>query len=402
MGVFIVKFKTSIQVIVAALPLLATHPAWSDAQDGDLYISPMLSFIDANSERLYDNDRGISLDVGGAISEKWNFEVGLRKLTPEGIGAQDQTELDFDFQRVFRRTARFSPYVLFGVGVIDAELDALPVDDSSASYSIGAGFTADIFGDARAALRVEYRSRYDDLFSMRGDDDIVSIGLQFPFGGRPAPVVAPAVDPDTDGDGVPDSADRCPNTPRGQTVDADGCTIVIDDDRDGVPNAMDRCPNTMAGVAVDANGCEVDADGDGVVDRLDRCPGTRAGAVVDVNGCEIRDEITLPGVNFETNSDRLLPEAVGVLAEATQTLLRNPQLVVEVAGHTDSDGAADYNLDLSNRRAAAVRQFFIDRGVPADQLSARGYGETQPIAENNTSTGKAQNRRVVLRVLSGN
>jgi OOP family OmpA-OmpF porin len=185
-------------------------------------------------------------------------------------------------------------------------------------------------------------------------------------------------------------------------VDANGCTIVLDDDGDGVPNDMDRCPNTMAGVRVDANGCEVDGDGDGVVDRLDRCLDTRAGAAVDVNGCEIQDEITLPGVNFETNSDRLVPEAVDVLDEATQTLLRNPQLIVEVAGHTDSDGAADYNLDLSNRRAVAVRQFFIDRGVPADQLSARGYGESQPIADNNTAAGKAMNRRVVLRVLSGN
>ena len=396
------KFRLLGQALVAVLSLAAMQAAWSDAQDGEFYVSPMLSFIDENSEKLYDNDRGVSLDFGRALSERWNFEVGLRKLDPEGPGGQTQSEIDFDFQRVFRRSQRFSPYVLFGVGVINAELRNAPIDDSSASYSVGAGFLADIFGDAKAALRIEYRSRFDDLFSGSGDDDILSIGLQFPFGGQPEPVMTRAVDPDSDGDGVPDSADRCPNTPRGDRVDANGCTIVLDSDGDGVPNDRDQCPNTMAGVAVDANGCELDSDGDGIVDRLDRCPDTRAGAVVDVNGCEIRDEITLPGVNFETNSDVLVSDAITVLAEATATLLRNPQLVVEVAGHTDSDGAAEYNLDLSNRRAAAVRQFFIDRGVSAESLTARGYGESQPIADNNTAAGKAMNRRVVLRILSGN
>jgi OOP family OmpA-OmpF porin len=396
------KFRIFSKAMVAALSLVAMQSAWSDAQEGEFYISPMVSYIDENGEKLYNSDRGVSLDVGRALNERWNFEVGLRRLDPEGIGAQVQKEIDFDFQRVFRRSQRFSPYVLLGLGAIDAELRNSPLTDSSISYAVGAGFYADIFGDARAALRVEYRSRFDDLFSASGDDDIISIGLQFPFGGQPEPVVTRAVDADTDGDGVPDSADRCPNTPRGDRVDANGCTIVLDDDGDGVPNDRDQCPNTMAGVAVDVNGCELDGDGDGIVDRLDRCPDTRAGAAVDINGCEIRDEITLPGVNFETNSDVLVADAISVLNEATATLLRNPQLVVEVAGHTDSDGAAEYNLDLSNRRAAAVRQFFIDRGVPADSLSARGYGESQPIADNTTAAGKAMNRRVVLRILSGN
>lgn len=396
------RIKSVSQAFIALFSLVVMQVAWSDAQEDEFYISPMLSFIDENGEKLYDNDRGVSLDVGRAISERWNFEVGVRRFDPEGPGAQTQREIDFDFQRVFRRSQRFSPYVLFGVGVIDADLTTSPIDDTSAAFSVGAGFLADIFGDAKAALRVEYRSRYDDLFSNSGDDDILSIGIQFPFGGKPEPVMTRAADPDSDGDGVPDSADRCPNTPRGDRVDANGCTIVLDDDRDGVPNDRDQCPNTMAGVAVDEDGCELDSDGDGVVNRLDQCPDTRAGAVVDVNGCEIRDEISLPGVNFETNSDVLVSDAVSVLNEATETLLRNPQLVVEVAGHTDSDGAAEYNLDLSNRRAAAVRQFFIDRGVAADSLTARGYGESQPIADNTTAAGKAMNRRVVLRILSGN
>ncbi|WP_390625307.1 alpha-amylase family glycosyl hydrolase [Microbulbifer agarilyticus] len=94
---------------------------------------------------------------------------------------------------------------------------------------------------------------------------------------------------DTDGDGVPDATDQCPNTPAGAEVDANGCEIIPDTDNDGVPDSADQCPNTPAGAEVDANGCEivVDSDGDGVLDDVDQCPNTPAGATVDANGCEV-------------------------------------------------------------------------------------------------------------------
>ena len=95
---------------------------------------------------------------------------------------------------------------------------------------------------------------------------------------------------------------------------------------------------------------------------------------------KIKDEIRLPGVNFETNSDRLLPGAEQVLRDAATTLARNPDLKVEVAGHTDDRGAADYNQGLSERRAKTVRDYLIDRGADAANLSVRGYGEASPIA----------------------
>jgi len=221
--------------------------------------------------------------------------------------------------------------------------------------------------------------------------------LRFAFG-RVAPVsVAPL---DDDRDGIANAADQCPGTPRGTVVDARGCRVVVDSDGDGIPDASDACPNTMAGVVVNANGCERDSDGDGVIDRRDQCPGTRAGTLVDTSGCEIREEIQLPGVNFATNSDVLLPGATNVLADAAQTLRNNPSIVVEVAGHTDSDGSEAYNQSLSERRAIAVRSYFIDAGIAADRLTARGYGESEPVANNATNAGKAQNRRVVLRILS--
>ena len=131
-----------------------------------------------------------------------------------------------------------------------------------------------------------------------------------------------------------------------KTVDMHGCARVSDSDGDGVADQQDQCPNTFPGARVDALGCELDSDNDTVVDRQDKCPGTRSGARVDVNGCEIRAVINLPGVNFATNSDRLLGGAEQVLADAAATLRKNKDLVVEVAGHTDSDGSAALNVRL--------------------------------------------------------
>jgi OOP family OmpA-OmpF porin len=249
-----------------------------------------------------------------------------------------------------------------------------------------------------------------------------SLGLQIPFGAKKVKFV------DSDGDGVADGSDRCPATPVGTPVDEYGCEL--DSDNDGVANSKDRCPNTRAGAKVDANGCEpdtdgdgvadsgdncpntvrgakvdingceIDGDGDGVVDRLDKCPNTPKGVQVDVAGCEIKAEIRLPGVNFESNSDRLLGGTEQVLANAAATLVKNPSIEVEVAGHTDSDGAAAYNESLSERRARTVRDYLASHGVAMNRMTVRGYGEAEPIADNGTREGKAQNRRVVLRITS--
>jgi len=202
---------------------------------------------------------------------------------------------------------------------------------------------------------------------------------------------------DSDGDGVVDSKDQCPNTPSGVRVDASGCPV--DSDGDGVTDDKDQCPGTPAGAAVDANGCELDSDNDGVVDRLDECPDSAEGVQVDIKGCEIKEEISLEGVNFESNSDRLLPGAEGILNDAAATLNKNPTIKVEVAGHTDSVGAAEYNESLSARRAQTVHDYLVSNGVSVDRMSVRGYGESQPIADNGTAAGRAQNRRVVLRIV---
>jgi OOP family OmpA-OmpF porin len=121
---------------------------------------------------------------------------------------------------------------------------------------------------------------------------------------------------------------------------------------------------------------------------------------VDVNGCTIRDEIKLEGVNFATDSAVLVPESDYVLGYAVATLKKYPSIVVEVQGHTDSRGSAQHNLILSQHRAESVMAYLKDHGVSND-MTARGYGKTRPIADNTTREGRLQNRRVTLKILSG-
>lgn len=407
-------FKKACLFIASAV--LTVGVAQAD-ETGQWYLVPMATFIDGDEDRLVDDEvNGFHIGLGQAVGEAWNVELMAGYADLDGFAPQEQVGIGVNVLRVFNRQGAFSPFFLVGLGNLETEIGS--TDENNLAAAAGAGFLWDVFG--RTAIRGEYRYRWEDADNELGDH-LVSLGLQFPLGGGAPKVVdsdgdgvpdgrdrcpnTPAGTPvdefgcelDSDGDGVADSRDRCPNTPAGVTVDENGC--ALDSDRDGVPDGRDRCPNTVAGAPVDENGCELDGDGDGIVDRLDECPNTRPGVAVDIRGCEIREEIALPDVNFETNSDVLLPGAERTLNDAAATLRRNPTLIVEVAGHTDSQGAAEYNQGLSERRAKTVEAFLIDAGVDSDRLSVRGYGEGQPIADNTTADGRAQNRRVVLRVL---
>jgi outer membrane protein OmpA-like peptidoglycan-associated protein len=110
--------------------------------------------------------------------------------------------------------------------------------------------------------------------------------------------------------------------------------------------------------------------------------------------------IVLKGVNFDNNAAILRTDAATILDDQVATLKRYPALKVEVAGHTDSNNSDAYNQQLSERRAKAVMEYFVAKGVAAEQLTAKGYGESQPIADNGTAEGRAQNRRVELRILN--
>jgi len=211
---------------------------------------------------------------------------------------------------------------------------------------------------------------------------------------------------DSDGDGVPDGKDKCPDTPRGAKVDDAGCPK--DSDGDGVLDGLDKCPDTPRGARVDASGCPKDSDGDGVLDGLDKCPDTPRGTKVDASGCPVEQPKTAPlftpekktlvleGVNFEFDSAKLTPESLVILDQVAASLRDWPDVRVEVGGHTDSKGAAAYNLKLSDQRADAVVAQLVSKGVAASRLRSQGYGETKPIADNATDAGRARNRRVEL------
>jgi adhesin transport system outer membrane protein len=143
---------------------------------------------------------------------------------------------------------------------------------------------------------------------------------------------------------------------------------------------------------------DADGDGDGVKDDKDMCPGTPAGTKVDHTGCPLKDITVLKGVYFDNDKADLREDALPRLDEAVETLNRYPEIKVEIAGHTDWTNTDAYNQSLSERRAKAVMDYFISKGVDAGRLSAKGYGETSPISDNQTDDGRAKNRRVELRI----
>lgn len=218
---------------------------------------------------------------------------------------------------------------------------------------------------------------------------------------------------------------------------------AVDYDGDGVFDRVDNCTNTPKGCAVDRFGCTLDTDGDGVCDGIDRCPNTPAGAVIDENGCSesqlaaartpppppppakeiekpatqapptakpVREverklietgRIRLENIYFETNSANLLPESETTLREVGETLEKFPDLRIEIGGHTDTRGRAAYNQSLSQRRAESVRDYFLRNfRLRAENLVAKGYGESEPETQERNEEELLRNRRVELRVLN--
>jgi outer membrane protein OmpA-like peptidoglycan-associated protein len=240
---------------------------------------------------------------------------------------------------------------------------------------------------------------------------------------------------DTDGDNIADGIDKCPDTPAGVLVDSNGCPR--DSDGDGIADGLDRCSATPKGATVDALGCPGDEDADGVLDGLDRCPRTPIGATVNSRGCVAGQQprqqsnapppspqppdttvarpptqnapapaaiagaapLVLEGVSFESGSARLQPGSYVQLDSVAKVLLANPRLRIEVGGHTDNAGTPADNQHLSTLRAEAVRNYLVAKGVPFQQMVARGYGATVPRTPDTTPQGRAANRRVEIKPL---
>jgi outer membrane protein OmpA-like peptidoglycan-associated protein len=220
--------------------------------------------------------------------------------------------------------------------------------------------------------------------------------------------IAPSGCPDTDGDGKVDSVDMCPklaaDTP-------DGCPKVIcpvtDRDGDGKTDATDKCPDEPAPTA---DGCiDRDPDKDGILEGVDKCPDKPEtfNGFQDQDGCP--DEVpaaikkfsgVIRGIQFATDKADIAPASKPLLDEAAKVLKDYPELKLEISGHTDTQGPREHNVELSKKRADAVKAYMIEQGVEAGRLEARGAGPDEPMADNKTAAGRAQNRRIEFKNIS--
>jgi OOP family OmpA-OmpF porin len=243
------------------------------------------------------------------------------------------------------------------------------------------------------SLRAELRGIHNSDKSLTRLLSINRFAIWFWWQTREVPEYVAPVEPvnvvpaDTDGDGVVDANDRCPNTPAGWEVSVDGCPL--DTDRDRVPNSIDECPNTPSGMQVGANGCPLDEDKDGVTDAKDKCPGTAINVIVDDKGCAktvtktevkeaIKEEINIV---FDSNKAIIKPEFKGEVAKISDLAKANGNAFITIEGHTDASGNPAKNKALSQARATAVMNMLIsDYGIPAARVTAVGFGSSKPVA----------------------
>lgn len=229
-----------------------------------------------------------------------------------------------------------------------------------------------------------------------------------------------APDDDNDNDSIPDLKDKAPNIAEDKDgfQDEDGVPDP-DNDNDGIPDIKDKASNQAEDVDgfQDEDGApDPDNDGDGILDVNDKCPGTNEtvakgidtketfNGYQDDDGCPDKKpapalekkgaKLILKGVNFETNSDKLTPESFAILDEVIEGLRDNKEVELEVRGYTDDRGSASYNQKLSERRAIAVMEYLVSKGIDRSRLTAAGYGKKDPVASNDTPEGRAQNRRI--------
>ncbi|MCD1628624.1 OmpA family protein [Marinobacter shengliensis] len=370
-------------VALAALTASLATPALADRQE-TIYLNPFAGF------QLFDDKRDLSetgtfgVGVEYRFLPRWSVEAVYSRADADRkyvAGESEFQELRIDGTYYFAGPdAAWNPYVSLGAG--HAEFG---VGDTISYTTAGTDHE-----ETRVNVGVGFRYNVSDSISIRGDlrefhgidestfDTMASLGLSWAFtrtvaSSKPAPAPEPAPAPapaDSDGDGVPDNRDQCPNTPAGVQVDSRGCPV--DSDGDGVPDYRDDCPNTAAGATVDERGCE--------------------GVTETVETIELR-------VQFPTNSSVIDATFDNEIRRVADFMAEYPETTVEIAGHSDSIGDAEYNRFLSQRRAEAVaNRLTTVLGVDPDRVSAMGYGEAEPIASNDTAAGRAQNRRVEARI----
>jgi OOP family OmpA-OmpF porin len=288
------------------------------------------------------------MGFGKILDEHFNVELKgfYQGFSSETAGRWDLTGGSADVQYYFFRD-KFSPYAVLGAGAMNTSF----AGDSGITVigESGVGFTYELHDNF--LLRSDVRYRYNNNLNAHlqpGTDEFhdmtVNVGFVIPFGDKP-------------------HAEAKSEAPAPTPVAAADCS-TLDSDNDGVNNCLDQCPNTMIGSKVDPSGCPI--------------------------------RIELKGVKFKHDSAQLTENAMTILDGVAASLMAAPQnKAIEVQGHASSEGSNAHNLRLSQHRSESVVDYLRSRGV-TNSLSARGYGESMPIADNSTEEGREMNRRVEL------
>ncbi|MFD2229391.1 OmpA family protein [Alkalimarinus sediminis] len=387
--------------------LAATAPSVNAEElDSGFYIFPSIGYFLLDDDRNADNTATASFAVGYQFNNRFSTEAAYGIFdTESNVTGKDIDGSYYHVDAVYHLNDddTLQPYVLAGIGNMDLGIPNSE-NDAETSYNAGAGFKRHL--TENLSLRAEARMFYGN--DSNNKDALLNFGLVYLFGGSSSSYAeessADDSNYDSDGDGIMDSQDQCPNTATGAEVDGSGCVIVAavvapkDSDNDGVADSADQCPNTPAGRTVDANGCELDADGDSVVDGADKCPETPEGAKVDETGCSLAIAETITQtlhVKFPNNSSIVPSSAKPEIKELSVFMTSYPATKVTIEGHTDSSGEAKYNQYLSEKRAKAIAKILVeDYGIESSRVDAIGYGEEKPIADNTSAEGRKQNRRV--------
>ena len=379
-----------------ALTVLAACAATSFADDAPPnYLGGLASYVAPDRSSNAKNGFGAHFIYGSPINQWLSIELN-------GFGHELRADTGFtgtasafggglDVRGLFYQAPRFGVFALGGVGA--SYLDFASSGNKGVAPYLDAGVGLLVPVTHNFNFRAE--GRYYALLSSQiinnknfASEGRANFGVEFNFGDTvqapilppPAPEAVHVVDLDSDGDGVLDSADTCPNTPPGTSVDEKGCALAV------------------APVPIAAAPVATDSDGDGVADDADKCAGTAPGMKVDANGCVVQQTLVLHNVVFATGSGDLTNESKRVLDKIAEGMLGQPDMTVEIDGHTDSVGAQDYNLKLSQARAKLVRLYLKSKGVKFERMSVDGFGQFKPVADNKTEEGRALNRRVEFKV----
>lgn len=393
----------AVRILLAGLAavLLFTPSALAGQREGAFTLSPLVGYHVFEGDQKTDDAMSYGLAFGYNLTKKWGFEIDVR-YTPAETDFKTGDNQDVEVwtgsaNALYHMNAdgAFVPYLLGGFGGMLFDVDEVGGRDDDEDFMLNAGAGFKLFMSRDLALRVDARYiadlHSDRDFDQDPDNDnvdhnmIATAGLTWQFGGAPPPPPPPA---DSDMDGIVDVRDKCPDTPLGTAVDAVGCPPPPPKPAPVIPAVAPKpVPPPPPPPPVDG-----DDDGDGVRNSRDKCPGTAKGVMVDEFGCPL--QFTLY-VEFDFDKSEVRPQYHDKLKEAADFINKYPNTKFLLAGYTDSKGTEPYNQALSDRRAAVVKKYLVEKfGISDHLLYPRGYGETKPLADNATDEGRQKNRRV--------